>query len=228
MKDNISVGWKAIRDDMLRRINAREFAPGAVLPNEAALARDYGCARATVNRALRDLAETGLLERRRKAGTVVVEAPSLAVRTRIPVIRAEIEATGAAYGYERLHLGREAAPPAEPGWGSASVMRVTARHLADGCPQLLEDRWISLAVPGVAEQAFDTISANEWLLANAPYSGGTMTVTAEPAGAEAARWLGLSPGDPVLAVERMTVDAGKTVTRVRLVHRPGHRITLSF
>ncbi|MCY0152430.1 GntR family transcriptional regulator [Hoeflea alexandrii] len=53
--------------EVLRRINAREWKPGDFIPNESELSVEFGCARATVNRALRGLAESGLLDRRRKA-----------------------------------------------------------------------------------------------------------------------------------------------------------------
>ena len=45
---------------------------GCLITVEAALAKEFGCARATVNRVLRELAQEGILERRRKAGTRVV------------------------------------------------------------------------------------------------------------------------------------------------------------
>lgn len=64
-------GWQTIQDKVLRRIHARDWAPGSVIPNEADLTIKFGCARATVNRAQRALAEAGILERRRKAGTRV-------------------------------------------------------------------------------------------------------------------------------------------------------------
>jgi GntR family transcriptional regulator, histidine utilization repressor len=46
-----------------------------------------GCARATVNRALRDLAEAGLLERRRKGGTRVPLTPVRKATFEIAIIR---------------------------------------------------------------------------------------------------------------------------------------------
>ena len=57
--------WRSVHDEVLRRIHAREWAPGSLIPNEADLALEFGCARSTVNRALRTLAEAGLLDRRR-------------------------------------------------------------------------------------------------------------------------------------------------------------------
>ena len=53
------MGWEGVRDEVLRRIRVREWVPGAVIPGEEALAVEFGVARATVNRALRELAEAG-------------------------------------------------------------------------------------------------------------------------------------------------------------------------
>jgi formimidoylglutamate deiminase len=85
--------WQAVQDEVRRRIAERVWRPGAFIPHEADLAREFGCARATVNRALRELAEEGLLDRRRKAGTRVAVNPIRRARFDIPVIRDEIEAS---------------------------------------------------------------------------------------------------------------------------------------
>ena len=58
---------QTVQEEVLRRIHMRAWKPGEMIPHEADLAREFGCARATVNRALREIANTGLLERRRKA-----------------------------------------------------------------------------------------------------------------------------------------------------------------
>ena len=61
--------WQSIQQEISRRIAERIWLPGELIPNEVVLAEEFGCARATVNRAMRELASTGLLERKRKAGT---------------------------------------------------------------------------------------------------------------------------------------------------------------
>ena len=48
--------WQSVQEEVLRRINSREWKPGELIPNEAELSLEFGCARATVNRALRGLA----------------------------------------------------------------------------------------------------------------------------------------------------------------------------
>jgi GntR family histidine utilization transcriptional repressor len=87
-------GWEDIRAEVLRRIRVRDWPPGGLIPTEETLAQEFGCARATVNRALRELAGAGVLERRRKAGTRVALLPVRKATLEIPVIRQEIEARG--------------------------------------------------------------------------------------------------------------------------------------
>ena len=59
---------------------------GGLIPVEVALAKEFGCARATLNHALRELAQEGILELRRKAGTRVVMPVRRAVNFEIPRI----------------------------------------------------------------------------------------------------------------------------------------------
>ena len=61
----------------MRRIHARDYAPGANIPGEVELAGEFGVARATVNRALRELSDEGILERRRNSGTRVAASCAL-------------------------------------------------------------------------------------------------------------------------------------------------------
>ncbi len=74
-----------MHDEVLRRIHCRDWEPGEQIPNEADLALEFGCARATVNRALRTLAESGVLDRKRKAGTRVALHPVGKATLNIPI-----------------------------------------------------------------------------------------------------------------------------------------------
>ena len=86
--------WQSVHDEVLRRIHTRVWKPGDLIPKEVELAEQLGCARATVNRALRELASEGFLDRRRKAGTRVAAHPVRRAKLDIPVIRLEIEGRG--------------------------------------------------------------------------------------------------------------------------------------
>jgi GntR family histidine utilization transcriptional repressor len=221
--------WQAIQDEVLRRIHARDWPPGHVIPGEVELAAEFGCARATVNRALRTLAEAGILERRRKAGTRVALHPVSRATVDIPILSQEIEDRGSAYGY-RLLARDTALPPARARIAlcpdtPAPCLHVRALHLADGAAFALEDRWISLAtVPQAAAQDFETLSANEWLVSTAPYTHGDIGFTAAAAGKPEARDLGCAAGAPIFVIERTTWDQGRAITTVRLSYAPGYRI----
>ena len=59
-----------IRDFILDGIRNRTFAPGARIPPEVELARQFGVSRMTVNKAIRDLAEAGVLLRALATGAL--------------------------------------------------------------------------------------------------------------------------------------------------------------
>ena len=84
---------------MRRRIVEREWRQGDRIPDEADLATEFGAARATVNKALQLLADEGLLDRRRRAGTRVAAAPVRKATFTIPIIREQIEQAGMAYSH---------------------------------------------------------------------------------------------------------------------------------
>ena len=52
-------GWREVLAEARCRIDQGIWKPGERIPNEAELAEEFGCARSTVNRALRDLAGQG-------------------------------------------------------------------------------------------------------------------------------------------------------------------------
>lgn len=226
------LGWQGIRDVMMDRIRTRHYAPGALIPNETDLAAEFGCARATVNRALQELAAAGFLERRRKAGTRVVAEPRRKATLEIPLIRAAIEDLGAAYSF-RL-LTREVAPPPpevraalrlEDG---ARLLHVVTLHLADAVPHMVEDRWVVLAtVPAIEAADLTRDNPNEWLVRNAPYSEGTMRCRAALAGAMAGH-LGCTARDAVLVVERATWLDGAPITLARQHYAPAYGLTLAL
>lgn len=228
-----SITWQGIQAEALRRIREREWKPGEAIPHEAALAQEFGCARATVNRALRELADAGFLERRRKAGTRVPLNPVRKATFEIAIIRQDVEGRGRRHGYRLLESG-ERTPPDEilallhlP--VGRKLLRVSALHLADGTPFCLEERWINpMGVSGLAEADFSVISANEWLVQNTPLSGGAIEFFAMPADARLAGLLGCEEGAALFAMDRTTWAGALPVTTVRLAYAPGYRMTTAI
>lgn len=221
--------YRDVKAEILKRIRRRDWATGALIPAETALAAEFGVARATVNRALRELAEEGVLDRRRRAGTRVSAMPVRRARFEIPQTRAEVEATGAAYRYALVSRAEEPAP----GWLRAALalppraraLHIRAMHFAGDRPWQFEERWILLAtVPAARHEPFDRIGPNEWLIGQVPFSEAEMVFSAALADSELAGFLGLAEGDPVFRAERSTWLDGAPVTHARLSYPPGFRM----
>lgn len=224
--------WRAVRAEAVRRIREREWPPGSRIPDEVELAAELGCARATVNRALRDLATDGYLERRRKGGTRVPETPVRKAVFEIAVIRQDVEMRGHRHGYRLLEDAPLAAPDdiatalALP---TGTILRhVRALHLADETPFCLEIRWLNPALVPPERAVFDTISANEWLLRNLAYSAGTFGFFAHAADRDLAALLGCPEGAALLAMDRTTFMDAVPITAATLIYAPGHRLATSM
>jgi GntR family histidine utilization transcriptional repressor len=225
--------YRDIKADILRKITKGDWRPGGAIPNEIELAASYGVARATVNRAMRELAEEGIIERKRKAGSKVRMSPLRRARFDIPLVRREIEDQGQAYRYALISTAVEAAPD----WlrarlnldAKTEVLHLVCMHFADGSPYQYEDRWINLALlPEAREADFSVLGPNEWLVAAVPFSDAEISFSAATADQALANHLSCSPGDPLFQLERSTWWQDQAVTYVRLVYRPGHRMTTRY
>src|SRR3989440_12411512 len=86
--------YKQIRLDIERRILTGEWPPGHRIPFEHELMARYRCSRMTVSKALSELAQADLIERRRNARTFVRRPPFLSAVLKIAAIRARVTALG--------------------------------------------------------------------------------------------------------------------------------------
>lgn len=220
----------AIRAAIEGPILSGEWPPGTRVPAEEELAARFGCARMTVNKVLTRLAEAGLVERRRRAGTVVAAPRSEATLLEIADIRAEIAARGAAPGHTVLARRRRKASAGDARrLGIATgrlVLAIAVLHRAGAVPHALEDRLIALdTVPEVAEADFTAVPPGAWLLARVPWTAAEHRVAAVAARPEEAVRLGIAAGAACLAVERTTWRGDDVVTAVRLLY-PGDRHVL--
>jgi len=225
--------YRAVKAEILKRITEGDWAPGALLPGEVELAESFGVARATVNRAMRELTDAGLLERRRKAGTRVRSSPLRAARFAIPLVREEIETAGATYRYALVEREVLRAPDwlrARLGQlAGARVLHLGCLHSANGAPYQFEDRWISLeALPEAAAADFGQSGPNEWLVRAVPFSEVEMSFLANAADARVGGYLGMEPGEPVFTAERTTWWEGRALTHVRLHFARGYRMTTRY
>ncbi len=227
------LGFRDIKQQVFKRIREGEWGPGALLPGEVELAAAFGCARATVNRAMQELSDDGIIERRRKGGSRVKQSPARQVTFEIPLVRVEIESLAAKYDYKLISDTIVAAPKKLQSRlelsAKATVRHIRCLHLADGKPYQFEDRWINLAiVPRARTADFEMVSPNEWLVQEVPYTNAEMRFSATSATAVIAKHLRSKRGIPIFTAERTTWLAGKPVTNVHLFFAPGHEMVAKY
>ena len=226
--------YKQIRLDIERRILTGEWPPGHRIPFEHQLMTRYGCSRMTVSKALSELAQADLIERRRRAGTFVRRPNFLSAVLQITDIRAEISALGRGYGYELIKSSRRAANAGDRSrlgvQRTGKVVAIACRHCADGVPFAVEDRLIDLdAVPEAAKANFAIEPPGSWLLHHVPWTEAEHSISAIVADEAAAAVLDIAVGAPCLVIDRRTWRSGRTLTAVRLLY-PGdsHKLVARF
>lgn len=221
--------WQSVRAEVMERIRSREWLPGELIPTEQELSVQLGCARATVNRALRELAESGLIERRRKVGTRVAATPSRRTTLEMPVMRQEIEALGAKYGYELTsfshvpaHSRAAKALQLAPG---EELLLIKAKYLADGQPHCCEAIWLNpTTLPPLSRADLERQPAHEWLARNVAITHGQFSILAEGASGDCARNLSVEDGTPLLTIERINWSDTTPVSFGRQFYPPQHRL----
>ncbi|MBN9072978.1 MAG: UTRA domain-containing protein [Rhizobiales bacterium] len=218
-----------IAAEVRRRIVEREWRQGDRIPDEADLAIEFDAARATVNKALQLLADEGLLDRKRRAGTRVAIDPVRKATFTISIVREQVEQAGMAYSHRVVAQRRSPIPAdvaARIGLPEGEMLvHMRAVHYGDGRPFQLEDRWINpRAAPELEDADFRQLNANEWLVRNAPYLRAELAFSAENANRRDARLLRAQPGQALLILYRTTWNDLGPITTVRVAFQPGHLV----
>jgi len=209
-----------IRGDIEAAILSGDLRPGARLPVEHMLMRQYGCARMTVSKALSALAAAGLIERRKGAGSFVARPKVHSMVLDIPDLEQEVRERGQTYRFECM---RREVRPADPGKadeaalaGTGELLAIEGVHFAADAPLALEARLISLsAVPEMAALSAGGGSPGAWLLKHVPWTEAETRIAAVAADRAIAERLCLEPGAPCLFVERRTWRGPEGITVVR-------------
>lgn len=198
------------------RIASGEWLPGHRIPFEHELVVQYGCARATVGKALTALVRAGLLERRRKAGTFVAYPHVHSAVLDIPDIGKAIAQRTGSYRFDLL--ASEFRKDDGNGGNFASgtqVRHITGIHQGQDGPFAFEDRLISLAsVPEAREADFTGQSPSSWLIQSVPWTQARHRISAVGANVEVSAHLAIPRHSPCLLVERWTWRTGEPVTYV--------------
>ena len=217
--------YQRIRNDLEARIMSGAWPPGHRVPFEHELMETYACSRMTVNKVLSGLADSGLVVRRRRAGSFVARPRAQSAILQIPDLKAEVEKRGERYGYSLLEQHKRAASVHDKArlgvGGRATVLALCCRHEAEGQPFAVEDRLINVqAVPDALKQDFAVTPPNTWLVGHVPWTEAEHRITACNADKRVAADLGIDPGAACLVIERRTWRNGEPITAVRITH-PG-------
>ena len=213
-----------IRSDIEGRILSGEWEPGFRIPFEHELMEQYGCSRMTVNKVLSALAESGMIERRRRAGSFVARrSPEQELVTlEIPDIGLALGSRQRRYAYRLLS---KQARKADPGIysetalaGDGELIAIDGVHLADDRVVGVEHRLLNAAsVPEVLQVDFTLTSPGTWLLQEVSWTRGEYRITAEGASEQDATVLECAPGQACLVIERRTWRGEAPITWARQI-----------
>jgi len=219
-----------VKASLKQRIAQGGWHPGTRLPSERELVQQFGCARMTVHRALRELEEEGLIERRQGSGSFVAELHPISNLLRVRDIADEIAERGHVHATRVCGLSQDLAdaPLAAAmrlGVG-APVFRAQLVHLENGVPIQFEDRHVNPALaPDLLAHDFTRVTPSFVLFEHAPLTEAEQVVEAALATPALARLLEVAVGSALLMVSRRTVSQGTVASVARLYH-PGARYRL--
>jgi GntR family histidine utilization transcriptional repressor len=222
--------YATVKASLRERIAKGGWQPGTRLPSERELVLEFGCARMTVHRALRELEEEGLIERRQGSGSFVAELHPISNLLQVRDIHDEIRERSHAHSTrvcsvlpEKADAQTSAAMRLARG---APVFHVRLVHLENGVPIQLEDRHVNPALaPDFLARDFTQVTPSFVLFEHAPLTEAEQVVEAVLATPEQALLLDVAEGSALLMVSRRTVSQGAVASVARLYH-PGARYRL--
>jgi GntR family transcriptional regulator, histidine utilization repressor len=222
--------YEAVKNSLRQRIADGGWQPGARLPSERELVLEFGCARMTVHRALRELEDEGLIERHQGSGSYVAELHPISNLLQVRDIHDEIAERGHAHSTRvcrvaPVRASAEIAAAMRLRKG-APVVRIELVHCENGVPIQLEDRHVNPALaPDLLAQDYTRVTPSHVLFEHAPLTEAEQVVEAVLADAEQAQRLDVAVGSALLMVSRRTVSQGAVASVARLYH-PGARYRL--
>ncbi|MBN9063056.1 MAG: hypothetical protein BGP06_08850 [Rhizobiales bacterium 65-9] len=217
--------YDQIRRALADLIASGAWPPGTLVPPERALMGALDASRMTVHRALSALAEAGLIQRRRRSGSVVATPTTTHAALELLSIPEEVRRSGRSYRFTILRRKAGAAGVDLARQFSISprekVLHIETLHFSDDRPHVLEDRVIHLAsAPDAEQEPFARHPPGDWLIETSIWSDAEHVIGASEADEEEARLLGIAPGAACLIVERKTWTRGAPITAVRFAY-PG-------
>lgn len=222
--------YQQIKAHIEQKIATGEWTAGEKLPSENELAVALDVSRMTINRALRELTQEGLINRVHGIGSFIAEKPRHASLIELQDIALEIKQGGRRHSSQVLALETLAAPAdiaAAMGVAASSYLYyLHAVHFQDDLPIQLESRYVNpQAMPDFIRQDFTRITSTAYLLQQYHPDEMEHTVRACLPDSETCRLLAMQAGQPCLQLTRRTWRDGLVLTHVTLTY-PGDRYHL--
>lgn len=217
--------YQKVKDFILSHIEDGKWLPGDKIPSETTLVKELNTSRMTVNRAIRELAATGLLERMPGAGTFVAARRKQADFLEIKDIGEQIRDMDKSHSsvvksLEKTKATADLARYFDMKAGN-TLFHTMILHLADNEPVQIEDRYVNPAIdPGFLSVDFTKTTPSEHLQQTAPLSEVEHAVQAVMPGSAAKKLLKLDAKTPCLQLTRRTWTGGQVATYARFLH-PG-------
>jgi GntR family transcriptional regulator, histidine utilization repressor len=215
--------FQRIKAHVLRQIQAGLWKEGDAIPSEQALATEFGVARMTANRALRELTDDRILVRVQGSGTYVAQQKFQSTLVEIRSIAEEVQARGHVHRselhrLERIKAGDRLGTEFELGPGKGLFHSVVV-HYENELPIQVEDRFVNPALaPEYLQLDFSKTTANEYLMRVAPLSGVRYCIEARMPTPELAAMLHTREQQPCLVLHRKTLSRGQVASVATLWH----------
>lgn len=219
--------FKRIKAHVLSQIRSGIWKEGDAIPSEQALASEFGVARMTANRALRELSDDRILVRVQGSGTFVAQQKFQSTLVEIRSIAEEVLSRGHVHRselhrLERVKTGGNLAADFDPAVGKALFHSVVV-HFENDLPIQVEDRFVNPAVaPDYMQLDFSKTTANQYLMHAAPLSGVRYRIEALMPTPEIATMLQIDAVQPCLVLHRKTLSRGQVASVATLWH-PANR-----
>ncbi|MDH4190373.1 MAG: histidine utilization repressor, partial [Betaproteobacteria bacterium] len=215
--------FQEIKNHLLERIHGGEWKEGDQLPTEAELCMQFGVARMTVNRALRELASEQVVTRVQGAGTFLAQQKYQTTLVEIRSIADEVRDRGHRHSCEVMQLEAVRAPAAfarkfEVRRGHLLFHSVLVHYENDLRIQV-EDRWVNSSLaPDYLTQDFTRSTPNEYLMRVAPLQGVSYRIEAKLPPVEIRKRLAMPAAEPCLVLYRTTRSLGMVASAATMWH----------
>jgi len=207
------------------------FPPGSQIPTEAILLQRFGISRTTLQKAIQNLINRGLIEIRRGKGTFVTTPRITQELTELTGFVEDMQAAGR-HPTARL-LSKQLVPASEVVarqlglTGGTLVVRIQRVRLADNVPMSFDETYLPKDIGEKiiendleAEPIFSLLEQKYQMpLVEAEYR--MEAASADPAVAEA---LGVAAGSPIFLIERTSYCAGDRPVDYEKLHYRGDQI----